>query len=69
MKKDRLKNFAVFSGIGIQMLATIYGGHLLGVWLDENYNASEPLYQTWLTLAAVFVSITSVIVQVTKMNK
>ena len=51
------------------MLATIYGGHLLGVWLDENYNASEPLYQTWVTLGAVFVSITSVIVQVTKMNK
>lgn len=69
MAKGRLKNFAIFSGIGIQMGATIYLGYRLGLWLDHKYTSPEPFYETWVTLAAVFLSITSVIVQVIEISK
>ena len=69
MAKSRLKNFAVFTGIGLQMGLTIYGGSLLGEWLDNKYNSSEPFYAKWVTLAAVFIAIIAVIIQVTKFSK
>ena len=69
MAKNRLKNFAVFTGIGVQMGALIYGGSCLGEWLDVEYASPEPFYAKWVTLGAVFVAITSVIVQVIKFSK
>ncbi len=69
MAKSPLKNFAVFTGIGIQMGALIYGGSRLGVWLDVKNNFSEPFYETWITLAAVFIAVVGVIVQVIKFSK
>lgn len=69
MAKNQLKNFAVFSGIAIQMGVTIYLGSLLGEWLDVKYSKTEPFYAKWVTLLAVFLSITGVIVQVTKFSK
>lgn len=69
MEKNQLKKFAVFTGMGVQMGATIYLGYRLGLWLDQKYASTEPLYETWITLLAVFVSITSIIVQVTKISK
>jgi len=69
MAKSPLKNFAIFTGIGIQMGAFIYGGSWLGEWLDTKYEYTEPFYATWITLAAVFIAIISVIVQVTKFSK
>lgn len=69
MEKNQLKNFAVFSGIAIQMGVTIYLGSLLGEWLDGKYHKAVPFYAKWITLLAVFLSITGVIVQVTKFSK
>jgi len=69
MAKGPLKNFAVFTGIGLQMGALIYGGSLLGEWLDEKYASPEPFYATWITLGAVFLAIAGVIVQVIKFSK
>jgi len=69
MAKNRLKNFAVFSGIAFQMGAIIYGGSLLGEWLDVKNNSAEPFYVKWITLGAVFLAIAGVIIQVTKFSK
>lgn len=69
MAKNRLKNFAVFTGIGLQMGILIYGGSYLGEWLDEKYASPEPFYATWITLAAVFIATISVIIQVIKFSK
>ena len=69
MAKSQLKNFAVFTGIGLQMGLTIYGGSLLGEWLDNKYNSPEPFYSKWITIAAVFIAIIAVIIQVTKFSK
>ena len=69
MAKNRLNNFAVFTGIGLQMGALIYAGSWLGKWLDVKYQSSEPFYATWVTLAVIFVAIISVIIQVIKFSK
>jgi len=68
MEGNRLKNFAVFTGIGIQMGATIYIGHLFGSWLDTKNHQPEPYYATWVTLAAVVLATVSVIVQVIRFS-
>ncbi len=68
MEKNRLKNFAVFTGIGIQMGATIYIGHLFGSWLDAKYHKETPFYDTWLTLSAVILATVSVIIQVIRFS-
>ncbi len=67
--KSQLKQYARFSGIAIQMGITIYLGSLLGEWLDNNYPNSNNLYTKICTLAAVFISMYSVIKQVTNLSK
>lgn len=67
-RKKQLKNYARFSGIAIQMLAIIYLGSLLGEWLDGKYPNENELYTKICTLAAVFLAMFSVIMQVTKIS-
>lgn len=62
-----LKNWARFSTIALQMGLTIYLGNLLGSWLDVKFNTSY--LETALTLAAIFLSMYSVIRGVQQMNK
>ncbi|MEZ4796932.1 MAG: AtpZ/AtpI family protein [Flavobacteriaceae bacterium] len=64
--KKQLKNWAIFSGIGIQMGITIYLGNLLGIWLDKNF--STTFLENTLTLTAVFLSIYIVVLRVNKFN-
>lgn len=68
-RRKQLKNYAKFSGIAIQMLVTIYLGSLLGEWLDGKYTNGNELYTKICTLAAVFLAMFSVIVQVTNFSK
>ncbi|WP_460220459.1 AtpZ/AtpI family protein [Psychroserpens sp. MEBiC05023] len=67
-KKDKpLKNWAVFSGIGIQMAITIFLGNLLGVWLDKQ--CSTTFLEETITLIAIFLSMYIVIRAVNNFNK
>ena len=66
-KGKGLKNWAVFSGIGIQMAIMIYLGNLLGAWLDRKFETE--FLETTLTLLAIFGSMFSVIYRVNKMNR
>jgi len=68
-KGNQLKNFARYSTIGIQMLAIIVGGNYLGEYLDQKNGYTEPFYQKWVGLIAVFLAITSVIWQIIKASK
>jgi len=61
-----LKNWAVFSGIGIQMGLIIYLGNLLGVWLDTYFNTT--FLEITVTLIAIFAAMFSVIYQVNRFN-
>jgi membrane protein DedA with SNARE-associated domain len=47
---------------------TIYLGSLLGEWLDGKYPNKDQLYTKICTLVAVFMSIISVIIQVTRQS-
>ena len=65
---NQLKQYAKYTTIGIQMLAIIVGGYYLGVYIDEVKGFTEPFYEKWIGLAAVFLAIGSVIWQVIKVK-
>lgn len=68
-QKNPLKNFAVFSGVAIQMGVTIYLFVYLGKWLDTTYNEGKKLYLIICTLVGLFLSVYVVIKQLNKLQK
>ena len=56
-----LKALAKVSGMGIQMGLTIYGGNLLGSWLDQKMQWS--FLEISLTLLSIALAIYSMIKQ------
>ncbi|NQX86893.1 MAG: AtpZ/AtpI family protein [Flavobacteriaceae bacterium] len=66
--KKQLNSFVRFTGLGLQMGLTIYLGSLLGAWLDGKYPNKEALYTKICTLVAVFGSMISVIIKVTRQS-
>lgn len=66
-EKKALKNWAVFSGIGLQMGATIFLGNKLGIWLDGKFETT--FLETTLTLVAIFLSMFLIIYRVNRLNK
>ena len=66
--KKPLSKYIRFSGIAIQMGLTIYLGSKLGEWLDSYFLNKNELYFKICTLFAVFLSMFSVIRQVTKIS-
>ncbi|MCT4698378.1 MULTISPECIES: AtpZ/AtpI family protein [Tenacibaculum] len=69
VKKKPLNKYIRFTSIAFQMGLTIYLGNLLGKWLDTQYINDGELYSKICTLAAVFLAMFSVILQVTKISK
>lgn len=65
-KKGALRNWAVFSGIGIQMGLIIFLGNLLGIWLDGKLETT--FLETTITLIAIFAAMFSVIYRVNRFN-
>lgn len=68
-KKNQLKSFAKYSGLGIQMGIIIYLGSYLGEKLDVHFDNQNQLYTKIATLTAVFLSIYLVISQLIKSQK
>ena len=66
LPKKPLKNWAVFSSIGLQMGLTIFLGNKLGVWLDKRYQLD--FLEETLTLVAIFASMYLIIRRVNKLN-
>ncbi|CAZ95828.1 AtpZ/AtpI family protein [Zobellia galactanivorans] len=62
-----IRTAAGFSGIAIQMGATIYLGNLLGAWLDVKFE--KTFLEDTITLLAVFLSMYIVIKKVMTLNK
>lgn len=65
-KGKGLKNWAVFSGIGLQMGLIIYLGNLLGKWLDIKLTTSY--LENLITLIAVFGAMYSVVSKLKHFN-
>ena len=61
--KSPLRNFAVFSGMALQMGLTIFLFAYAGRWLDDTYNEGKKLYLIILTLLGVAIAIYVVLLQ------
>ena len=66
-EKKALKNWAIFSSIGLQMGLTIFLGNVLGAWLDQKFETS--FLEETSTLIAVFASMFLIIYRVNRLNK
>lgn len=65
-KKERLNNYARFSGVGFQMLATIGVGVWGGIKLDNIYPNNYQVFTVICSLISIGVALYLVIKQVTK---
>ncbi len=66
---NRGNKFLVLTGVGIQMMVTIFAGALAGKYLDEKYPADKKWFTMGLTILAVFVSLYLVVQQLNRLNK
>jgi len=67
-KKERLNNYARFSGVGFQMLATIGVGVWGGIKLDNIYPNNYQVFAVICSLISIGVALYLVIKQVTKFS-
>lgn len=67
MKKGN--KFLVLTGVGVQMMVTIFLGAYFGRMLDEKYPADKKWFTMGLTIFAVFVSLYLVVQQLKSLNK
>ncbi|MES2827189.1 MAG: AtpZ/AtpI family protein [Bacteroidota bacterium] len=65
-KKKEVNNFAKYSSISFQMLATIGVFAFCGYKLDEYQHAKQPIFTAIFSLAGVIISLYQVIKQLNK---
>ena len=63
---DRLRAFARYSGIGVQMLAIIGLSTWLGLWLDQHYHTQNPWFTIVLMLLGLGAALYNVIRSLTR---
>ncbi|MBK5192835.1 MAG: AtpZ/AtpI family protein [Flavobacteriaceae bacterium] len=68
-KKSRLRSWAVLSGIGFQMGATIFVCAWIGKKLDERFPSNKNWFTIGLVLFGVFASLYIVLKQLKNINK
>ena len=66
--KQGLKSYVQFSGVALQMGATIFAGAYGGKYLDQKYTEEGKWFTIGLTLAAVALSLYNVLRQVNRLN-
>lgn len=69
IQKDRLNNYARFTGVGFQMLVIIALGVYAGTKLDEHYANKYQAFTIICSFAAIGISLYSVISQVSKISR
>ena len=67
--KERLNDYARFSGIAFQMIAIIGLGVYAGIKLDENYPNKYNLFTLICSLVAIGMALFFVINKVAKLSK
>lgn len=68
-EKKPLNKFVALTGAGLQMGITIYLAVFIGKKLDENYPTEKNWFTIVFTLLGVAIALTSLIVQVNRINK
>ena len=67
-RENLLRNYAVFSGIAIQMLIIIAGLGWLGSWIDERYSFDR-IFTAIGVLLGVGLSLYIVLIQLKRINR
>lgn len=67
-QKDRLNNYARFTGIGFQMMVIIGLGVFAGIKLDERYPNQYKIFTIICSLGSIGIALYSAIKQVTKFS-
>ena len=67
-EKDSFNRYRRLSGIGLQMVATIFLGAFLGRYLDDKYPMEKKWWTIGLTIFAVGVALYNVLKKVNQMN-
>lgn len=67
--KRQFRNYAIFSGIAVQMGVTIYLGVILGKWLDQKMANEKKYFTILFTFLALVVSIYNIIIQLKKLDE
>ena len=67
-KKKPLNKYLRFTSIGFQLGATIYVAAYLGKWLDQKFEMEKKVFTLILILAALIVSIWSIIQQLKQID-
>ena len=67
--KKQFRNYAIFSGIAVQMGVTIYLGVILGKWLDQKMANEKKYFTILFTFLALVVSIYNIIIQLKKLDE
>jgi len=67
-KENPLRDYAVFSGIAIQMLVIIAGAGWLGNWVDDTYGFDR-IFTGIGVLAGVGLSLYVVLIQLKRINR
>ena len=69
IETKKVKSFAKFSSVGIQMAILIVGGMYLGEYLDDKFGFEGPWVTICFSLLGVFIGLYIVIREVIKMSK
>ncbi len=70
MKNQKRPNYyAVLSGIGVQLVATIFLGAIFGQYLDERYEMKKAWFTLALILLCVALGLYNALKQINKLNK
>ncbi len=70
MKKNKKFNsILAFSGLGIQIGASIYFGAYLGKLLDHKYNTAKPYFTLGLVTVIFAISMYALVIRLNRMNK
>lgn len=67
-KNKPLKNWAFFTGLGLQIGVTVYLMAFFGEKLDLKFETSKPYFAFGLVIFGLVASIYSVVKQLNKMN-
>ena len=67
-KNGAMRNYMRYSGIAVQMGATIFCGAYLGKWLDVKWPMEKKWFTMGFTIFAVAVSLYNTLRQVNKIN-
>lgn len=68
-KNNKVNSILAYSGLGIQIGASIYFGAYLGKILDAKYETTKPYFTLGIVILVFAISMYALVIRLNKMNK